>query len=101
MALLNRYDTPAFLPDFNTIPGQLEAWHRAVSAWFDAIIASDQSATGEAPLQYYNAANFDPGGITVEQAITWNAFPKELTRRYGRDRALVLADRLWPIESYR
>jgi hypothetical protein len=101
MPLLNRYDTPAFLPDFNRIPGQLEAWHRAVSGWFDAIIADDQGSAGSTPMLYYNAARFDPGGSVVEQAITWNAFPKELIRRYGRDRALILADRLWPIESYR
>ena len=101
MALLTRYDTPAFLPDFNAIPGQLDAWNQAVSAWFDQIIANDQKALGGQPLQYYNAANFDPGGIAVEQAITWNAFPKETLRRYGRDRALVLADRLWPTERYR
>jgi hypothetical protein len=30
------------------------------------------------------------GGIAVEQAITWNAFPKEMIRRYGRDRSLKL-----------
>src|SRR5215813_4803292 len=100
MPLLTRYDTPAFLADFNSIPGQLEAWNRAVSAWFDQIIANDRAAFGGSPLQYYNAATFDPGGVAVEQAVTWNAFPKELLRRYGRDRALVLADRLWPIERY-
>jgi hypothetical protein len=54
-----------------------------------------------APSQYYNAATFDPGGVLVEQAVTWNAFPKELLRRYGRDRALLLADMPWPIERYR
>jgi hypothetical protein len=65
------------------------------------VIANDQSGFGGLPLQYYNAANFDPGGIAIEQAITWNAFPKEMLRRYGRERALVLADRLWPTERYR
>jgi hypothetical protein len=100
MALLTQYDTPAFLPDFNSIPGQLEAWNRAVSAWFDQNIAADQAMYGHTPLQYYNAATFDPGGIAVEQEITWNAFPKELLRRYGRERALTLADRPWPIESF-
>ena len=100
MALLTQYDTPAFLPDFNSIPGQLEAWNRAVSAWFDQNIAADQAMYGLTPLQYYNAASFDPGGIAVEQEITWNAFPKELLRRYGRERALILADRPWPIESF-
>lgn len=33
--------------------------------------------------------------------ITWNAFPKTLLRRYGRERALYLADRLWPREGCR
>jgi hypothetical protein len=100
MSQLNRFDPPAFLPDFNSIPGQLEAWHRAVSAWFDAVVGIEQKVIG-APPQFYNAATFDPGGIQVEQAVTWNAFPKELLRRYGRDRALQLADMLWPIERYR
>src|ERR1700722_18247879 len=101
MPLLTRYDTPAFLPDFDSIPGQSDAWNRAVSAWFDKNIAADQKDFGGDPLQYYNAAKFDPGGTVVEQEITWNAFPKELLRRYGRERALVLADRLWPLESFR
>ena len=100
MALLSRYDAPAFLPDFNPIPGQLDAWSRAVSTWFDQVIADDQSNLGGTPLQYYNATSFDPGGTAVEQAIVWNAFPKELIRRYGRERALVLADRSWPTERY-
>jgi hypothetical protein len=99
MSLLGRYDPPGFLSDFNTIPGQLDAWHQAVSGWFDAVVESESKAIGAAP-QFYNAARFDPGGSQVEQAITWNAFPKELLRRYGRDRALQLADMLWPIESY-
>lgn len=28
MALLPRFDTPGFLPDFTDIPGQLDAWTR-------------------------------------------------------------------------
>jgi hypothetical protein len=38
--------------------------------------------------------------VVVEQAVTWNAFPKELLRRFGRERALQLADCLWPIEYF-
>jgi len=100
MPLLNRYDPPAFLGDFNAIPGQLDAWHQAVSTWFDAIIAGEVKKAGGNPVSYYNAASFDPGGVLVEQSITWNAFPKELVRRFGRDQALLLADQLWPIERY-
>ena len=99
MSLLARFDPPAFLADFNSIPGQLEAWDRAMSAWFDAVVQIERKAIGSAP-QYYNAAVFDPGGVLVEQAVTWNAFPKELLRRFGRDRALQLADMLWPIDNF-
>ena len=100
MAQLSRYDPPAYLPDFNGIPGQRAAWHKAMSAFFDAAIASERKNLAAEP-QFYNAASFDPGGIVVEQAVTWNAFPKELLRRFGRPRALQLADCLWPIEYYR
>ena len=100
MTLVNRFDPPAFLPDYNSIPGQLEAWHQAVSTWFDAVVKIEQDRIGAKP-QYYNPSVFDPGGIRVEQSIVWNAFPKEMLRRYGRDRALQLADVPWPIERYR
>jgi hypothetical protein len=100
MTLLSRFDPPALLADFNSIPGQLEAWHRAVSAWFDMVVSAKTLAIGGMP-QYYNPAKFDPGGVVVEQAVTWNAFPKEMLRRYGRERALQLADMVWPIERYR
>jgi hypothetical protein len=99
MTMLRRFDPPAFLQDFAAIPGQMDAWHAAVSTWFDAVVDYEAKAIGEAS-QYYNAAKFDPGGLVVEQAVTWNAFPKELIRAFGREKALAIADGLWPIERY-
>lgn len=100
MGILQRFDPPAYLPDFNAIPGQLEAWHRAVSNWFDDFIEQDRPQVRGGIFQFYNPARFDPAGTVVEQAITWNAFPKELLRIYGRDRALQEADSLWTIDRY-
>ena len=100
MGILQRFDPPAFLPDFNTIPGQLEAWHRAISKWFDVSIETDRPLVSGGTFQFYNPARFDPGGAIVEQAITWNAFPKELLRQFGRDRAMREADTLWTIDRY-
>jgi hypothetical protein len=57
MSQLTRFDPPAFLPDFNAIPGQLEAWHRAMSAWFDAVVKIEEKAIGSSS-QYYNPAAF-------------------------------------------
>jgi hypothetical protein len=101
MGLVHRFDPPAHLPDFNGIPVQLEQWHQAVSAWFDEAIAQQLKEVQDGRLQYYNPATLDPGGPVVEQDITWNAFPKELLRQYGRERALREADTLWPLARYR
>ena len=106
MALLNRFDPPAFMTDLDAIAGGRDAWHQFVSLNFDASIVAEQkkvtSANGTAfgTVQYYNASTYDPGGPIVEQAITWNAFPKELLRRLGRDRALREGDTLWPLSAY-
>jgi len=106
MSLLTAFSTPAFLPDFGGISGQEEAWHRFVDACFESSIESEApfvktaNGTGPGKVQFYNPARFDPGGPLVEQAITWNAFPKELLRKYGPDRALIEADRLQPVSNY-
>lgn len=99
--MLLRFDPPAYLPDFAGLPRLAEDWHRAVSRWFDNSIASEnQKLPAGAKVAFYNPAKFDPGGPALDQAITWNAFPKELLRRYGRERALIVADALWPLSNY-
>jgi hypothetical protein len=106
MGLLRAYEPPAFLPDFDGIPGQREAWHRFLSTTFDYSIERQRQKYvtaangGSGTVQFYNAATYDPGGPLIEQAVVWNAFPKELLRRFGRERALIEADRLWPLSAY-
>jgi hypothetical protein len=51
-------------------------------------------------VQFYNPAKFDPEGPVVEQDIPWSAFPKEILRQYGYERALREADMLWPLTRY-
>jgi hypothetical protein len=106
VALLSTYDPPARLSDFDAIAGQRDAWHRFVLESFnqniqtvrDQLRSSNGQQTGRP--QFYSAVSYDPGGPLIEQAVVWNAFPKELLRRYGRARALVEADRLWPLSAY-
>lgn len=107
MALLQKFDPPAFLSDFNVIPGQLDAWNNAMNSWFDAVVVIEAGkiakgatlAQTDARTQFYNPTKFDPGSL-VEQSIPWNAFPKELLGRYGRGGALERADRLVPLNQY-
>jgi len=104
MALLQAYDPPARMNDFDPIRGQRDAWHRFVLESFDNSIQMEVDALRRVtsdPIRplFYSAFRFDPGPA-IEQAVVWNAFPKELLRRYGRPRALVEADRLWPMSAY-
>jgi hypothetical protein len=102
--ILKRFDPPAFLPDFARVPGLLDQWSEAVSSWFDDSVKAEEDAFKkkhvEARVQYFNPVRENPSGPTVEQAITWNAFPKELLRQFGRDRALIEGDSLWPLSRY-
>jgi hypothetical protein len=41
MALLQRFDPPAFLSDYDGIPGQGEAWHAFILRCFELSIASE------------------------------------------------------------
>ncbi len=101
MGLLRHFDPPANLPDFNEIPNQVKQWHDAVSGWFDESKAGARKKVPDGgQVQFYNPATFDPGGRVVKQDIVWNAFPKELVRRYGYERALQEADKLWPLTQF-
>jgi hypothetical protein len=46
MALLQRFDPPAFLSDYDGIPGHREAWHAFVSRCFELSIASEAGRVG-------------------------------------------------------
>ena len=106
MGLLQRFDPPAFLSDFDEIPGQLDAWDRFIGLCFESSIASESDKVqspkgGPGLVQFYNPSAYDPGGPIIEQAILWNAFPKELLCAFERERALREADTLWPLRAYR
>ena len=100
MPIVECFAVPAYLPDLDSMPRLREQWHTAVSAWFDYSIKRDASTVHPGPFPFYNPARFDPGGRAIEQAVTWNAFPKELVRLFGRDEALKQADTLWTLDKY-
>jgi hypothetical protein len=102
MGIVPLYDPPARLNDFDAIPGQRLAWHRFLVEQFKAQIDGLAGTFGQAlNPQFYDATEYDPGGPIVEQPVVWNAFPKELLRRFGRARAIIEADRVWPVSAYR
>lgn len=105
MGLYPKFDLPAHMKDLDRVPGLADQWSKAISHWFDATLKVEASRfrkSGVDPyIQYFNPVKERPEGPQVEQAITWNAFPKELLRQFGREHAMAEADRLWPLSWYR
>src|SRR3954451_19486685 len=96
-----RYDPPAFMTDFDDIPGQLEAWSNAMSGWVDEIIAQvEQQLAPGSPCQFYNLVTNPQPGPLLEQEVIWAAFPKMLRVLYGLPGAFELADdKLYPLSQ--
>lgn len=96
-AMLTAYDPPAYMTDFNEIPGQLASWSRAVSGWFDESIALQHAVLRGQPCQYYNQLTTPTVGPVLEQEIVWNGFSGTRRKRWGRTRALAIAEQLVPL----
>jgi hypothetical protein len=99
-----RYDPPAFMTDFDDIPGQLDAWSHAMSGWVDEVITTVQEQLSEvspdAKCQFYNLVTNPQPGPLLEQEVIWAAFPKMLRVLYGNARAFELADnKLYPLSE--
>jgi hypothetical protein len=105
VSLYPKFDAPAFLTDLSRVPGLSEEWSKALSLWFDSTVSAEKKQYRrnrvQSAVQYFNPVTSKPEGPVVEQAITWNAFPKELLRTMSKEQALVEADRLWPLTAYR
>lgn len=101
MTLLSRHDSPADLAGLADGHAQ---WHRYLDQLLDGAVANlrqvvlvQPPGTLQAP-QFFNPARTDPGAC-LRQDLVWNAFPGRLLKRFGRDKALVVADRLWPRDA--
>lgn len=107
---MSMYMPPGNLRDFDAIAGQDKLWHQCVQGWFRDAIHDGKTpttaGTGAAGIpQFYDAFDahdpaLPPAGGTIGQDIVWNAFPRELLRRFGRKKAMRVADDLWPLPAY-
>src|ERR1700744_1357436 len=98
-----RHDPPAFMGDFDE--GQRAAWDRLLQSFFQEaktrtlVMAGLQEGKDGFTYQYFDPTTY-PDDKLIPQPIVWNAFPKELLVRFGRERAIREADRLWPLAAY-
>lgn len=102
MGLIERFNPPAFLPDFDRVPGLADEWSEFLSGRFDLAIhdqcdaAFRQHREDRAKAQFFNPLKYRPQGKIFEQAVVWNAFPKalgRLGRQFGSKRAMLMADK--------
>lgn len=85
---IKMYDPPANMGDFDHIPGQRQQWSNAVSGWIDECIESEKVTlhNGGQPtdqVQFYNLIEQSPAGLSVDQEIIWNGFPRTLVLGLG------------------
>lgn len=89
MALLPRFDTPAFLKD---VPPN-SAFYNRWSAFISRLMGG--STSGDGGGAFYNPTTVDVS-ITAEKTLTWMGFPRELMLKYAntsdRTAAFVAAD---------
>jgi len=99
-----RHAPPAHLDDFDAIPGQRQAWDAYVSESLQRArhaVAVRLGALPGAGRPQFRDALADAGRVpTMALAIAWSAFPRELLKRFGRERALAEGDRTWPLCAY-
>jgi hypothetical protein len=93
MPTIPRFDPPAFLTDFDAIPGHREGWSTFVSDAFKGAIERVEDQIGQGNCQYYNETT-TPSDDPQDLDIIWDGFPKTLIRQFGRNTALAMADGL-------
>jgi hypothetical protein len=85
---LVRFDPPANIDDFDTIPKQRDAWNEFLSNSFDAEVQGVESEIGAGKSQFYNPTKLDTTDPKSEKDITWTGFPALIKRKHpGNKRA--------------
>ena len=93
MPTLSRFDPPAFLTDFDRIPGHREGWDRYISSIFGgAIRRVEGQGVPVGSVQFYDETQTSSEEPIADRAIQWFGFPQTLVAQFGRSRALRIAD---------
>src|SRR5690348_10523915 len=80
MAKLARFDPPAGIDDFDSIPNQRQAWDEYIERHFDWNIA--QLLKSVPTSQFYNPKKTQTPAGAASKVIRWNGFPRLITIRH-------------------
>jgi len=84
MPTIPAFDPPANVTDFS--PLQRQAWHEAISHFFDSNIRGTGGTSGANRSQFYNPtkeSTDEPSIPEDDGTITWQGFPKRIERALG------------------
>ncbi|OYU75558.1 MAG: hypothetical protein CFE32_13845 [Alphaproteobacteria bacterium PA3] len=104
MPQLLRHAPPGNLNDFDALPGARDRWHSYITQTLADAVGNIErlgltAATGGGAVlpRFHDGQKLEPGQPVLTLPVLWNAFPKKLLSRFGRDKAMVVADMLWPL----
>lgn len=96
--MVRTFSPPANLKDFDE---QLRAiWHNQMNSWFEATIRNVEAGNdyfgpgvGLGNSQFYNPTKLEPQD-EIALPIIWTGFPRTLLTLHGREKALLIAEKL-------
>ncbi|GAC1473820.1 MAG: hypothetical protein PVS3B1_19270 [Ktedonobacteraceae bacterium] len=83
--LLQHFDPPANLHDFDSIPHQRTAWSEFLSNTFDANIKAVADKLTPGKSQFYNPMRINTDEPHNEAIISWIGFPALISRKHAGD----------------
>ena len=94
--LLTKFDPPANINDFDSIPNQRQAWSDALSSWFTRETKGVEQLVGAGHSQFYNPHFTDTPSPSSTKDISWIGFPQLITNKHpgNHQAALKEADTL-------
>lgn len=102
MPLLSHHSLPGGQTELERLPGGVDQWdlyirHTLAGAAANLGELDARLSDGRAAQpRFFDACVQEPAGTPYNLPIVWNAFPKRLLSRFGRAKALQVADMLWP-----
>lgn len=94
--LLNQFDPPANINDFDSIPHQRQAWNDVLSFWFTREMQGVEAIVGAGHSQFYNPHVTDTSTPNTTAVISWIGFPQLVAKKHpgNHKAALTEADTL-------
>jgi hypothetical protein len=90
--LLAKFDPPANINDFDSIPNQRQAWSDVLSFWFTNEMQGVEDLIGVGNSQFYNPHVTDTADPSSTAVISWIGFPQIIAKRHPGNHQAALQE---------